>query len=160
MEKQLIVSRIFDAPVADVWKLWTESELLKQWWGPEKFTCTLAKINFKVGETSLINMQAPKEFGGQTHYNIWQYTEIVPQKSIAFIMNLADENGNKQKPTAVGMPADFPEDIKAVVTFKVLGENKTEVIVTEYAVFGQTSHFAKLGLEQSLNKAVAVFQKL
>jgi hypothetical protein len=50
------------------------------------------------------------------------------------------------------VPADFPEDIRTVVTFKVISEDKTEMTVTEHTDFGQIEHFAKLGLEQSLEK--------
>ncbi|PWT74825.1 MAG: activator of HSP90 ATPase [Bacteroidetes bacterium] len=157
MEKQVKVSRIFDAPVEEVWKLWSVAEYVKQWWGPDKFTCPTAKIHFGEGETSLVSMQAPNEFGGQTHYNIWTYKKIVPLESIEFIQNLSDEKGNKVKPTAVGMPPDFPEDVRTLVTFKNLGNEKTEMTVTEFADFGQISHFAQMGLEQSIGKAAALF---
>ncbi|MBS1666166.1 MAG: SRPBCC domain-containing protein [Bacteroidetes bacterium] len=157
MEKKLEVKRIFNASVEEVWKMWTEPEYVKQWWGPDHFICPLANINFNEGSTSLICMQAPKEFGGQVHYNIWQYTKIIHLKRIEFVMNLADENGNKQKPSEVGMPADFPEDIRTVVTFNVINPAETEMTVTEYANFGQITHFATLGLEQSLDKAVMLF---
>lgn len=70
MEKKLEVTRIFNASIEEVWKVWTESEYIKQWWGPDEFICPFAKIDFKEGGTSLVCMQAPKEFGGQTHYNI------------------------------------------------------------------------------------------
>ena len=159
MENKLTVSRVFDAPIEDVWKLWTVPEYVQQWWGPDKFICPLAKIDFRVGGTSLVGMKAPDNFGGQTHYNIWQYTKIVHLSSIEFVMNLADNQGNRQVPTAVGMPADFPEDVRTIVTFQEIDSNKTEMTVTEYADFGQMSHFAKLGLEQSLDKAVKVFKK-
>jgi len=158
MEKQLTVSRVFDAPVEDVWKIWTEPEYVKQWWGPDKFTCPLAKINFKEGASSLVSMQAPPEFGGQTSYSIWTYTKIVNLQSIEFVQNLANEDGIKQKPVALGMPPDFPEDVRTLVIFKVINENKTEMTVTEFADFGQISHFAKLGLEQSLDKALSIFK--
>ncbi|HTS43019.1 MAG TPA: SRPBCC domain-containing protein [Puia sp.] len=160
MEKQLTLSRVFDAPVEDVWKIWTESEYVKQWWGPDKFTCPLAKINFKEGASSLVSMQAPHEFGGQVSYSIWTYTKIINLQSIEFVQNLANEEGIKQKPTALGMPPDFPEDVRTLVTFKVIDKNKTEMTVTEFADFGQISHFAKLGLEQSLDKALSIFKKL
>jgi len=159
MENKLTVTRIFQAPVEDVWKLWTEPEYVKQWWGPDKFICPLANINFKVGSTSLFSMQAPTEFGGQVHHNTWQYTAIIPLQRIEFVMNLADQNGNKLTPKESGMPGDFPEDIRTVVTFIALQANETEMTVTEYANFGQMTHFAKLGLEQSLQKATLVCTK-
>jgi len=157
MEKKLTVSRIFNASVEEVWTIWTEPEYVKQWWGPDEFTCPFAKIDFKEGGTSLVCMQAPKEFGGRVHYNIWNYTKIEHLKRIEFIMNLADKDGNKKKPIEVGMPKDFPEDIRTVVTFKAINPNETEMTVTENADFGQMTHFAKLGLEQSLDKARLIF---
>jgi len=157
MEKKLTVSRIFNASVEEVWTIWTEPEYVKQWWGPDEFTCPFAKIDFKEGGTSLVCMQAPKEFGGQVHYNIWNYTKIEHLKRIEFIMNLADKDGNKKKPIEVGMPKNFPEDIRTVVTFKAINPNETEMTVTENADFGQMTHFAKLGLEQSLDKARLIF---
>jgi uncharacterized protein YndB with AHSA1/START domain len=158
MEQYVQVSRVFDATVEEVWKMWTEPEYVMQWWGPDKFTCPLAKINFKEGDTSLVSMKAPHEFGGLTSYSIWTYTKIVYLESIEFIQNLANEEGVKQKPTALGMPADFPEDVRTVVTFEAIAKDQTEMTVTEYADFGQISHFAKLGLEQSLDKAVLLFK--
>lgn len=160
MEKQLTVSRIFDAPVEEVWKVWTEPEYVMEWWGPDQFTCPFAKIDFKEGSTSLVSMKAPEEYGGQIHYNIWEYTKIIDLECIEFIMNLADEKGNKLRPTEAGMPPDFPEDIRTVVTFKKLNEDETEMTVTEYANFGQMTHFARLGLVQSLSKAQAIFKAL
>jgi len=158
MEKYLQITRLFEASVEEVWKMWTEPEYVMQWWGPDKFTCPLAKINFKEGNSSLVSMKAPNEFGGQTSYSIWTYTKIVHLQSIEFIQNLSDENGIKQKPITLGMPADFPEDIRTVVTFKMISKDKTEMTVTEHANFGQIEHFAKLGLEQSLEKAASIFK--
>jgi uncharacterized protein YndB with AHSA1/START domain len=157
MEKQVKISRVFDAPVEDVWKLWTEPDYVRQWWGPDKFTCPLAKIDFREGSTSLVSMQAPVEFGGQISYSIWTYTKIVHLQSIEFIQNLANDQGIRQQPVDLGMPPDFPMDIRTVVIFSRISQDKTEMTVTEFADFGQIEHFAKLGLEQSLAKAVRIF---
>jgi uncharacterized protein YndB with AHSA1/START domain len=157
LENKLAITRTFNASVEEVWKLWTEPEYVKLWWGPDQFICPLAILNFKEGMASLVSMQAPKEFGGQVHYNIWQYTKIIPLQRIEFIMNLADKNGNKLQPKEAGMPDDFPEDIRTVVTFIAINAGETEMTVTEYANFGQMSHFAKLGLEQSLGKATLIY---
>jgi hypothetical protein len=99
-------------------------------------------------------MRSPKEFGFGDSYSIWHYTKIIPYEEIEFIQNLADASGRKMAPTAVGMPPDFPEDVRTVVLFKKLGENKTEMSVTEYADFGQISKFAQMGMEQCFGKMV------
>ncbi len=58
----------------------------------------------------------------------------------------------------VGIPTDFPLDIKTVVIFKVLSDTRTEMIVTEYADFGTISNFAQIGLEQSMDKMNEIFK--
>ena len=78
-------------------------------------------------------------------------------QSIEFIQNLADAAGNKKLPVDLGMPADFPEDVRTVVTFKETGKGQTEMTVTEYADFGQMSHFAQLGLEQCFDKMKEIY---
>jgi uncharacterized protein YndB with AHSA1/START domain len=46
--KELIITRIFNAPGKLVWKAWTEPEYVKHWWGPKGFTCPVAKIDFEL----------------------------------------------------------------------------------------------------------------
>ena len=157
MAKQIEVTRTFNAPVELVWKVWTEPELVRRWWGPRHFTSPVAKIEFREGGRSLVSMKAPKEMGGQEFYSIWEYVSIVPFVTIEFMQSLSDESGHKTDPTKVGMPADFPPQIRTVVTFKKVSDNKTEMTVTEYADFGTISNFALIGLEQSLDKMVAIF---
>ena len=95
--------------------------------------------------------------GGQEFYSIWVYVKIIPLEMIEFIQSLSDKDGNKTDPTKLGMPSDFPKDIKTVVTFREVANGKTEMTVTEYADMGQTSNFAQLGLEQSLDKMATIF---
>lgn len=157
MAKQIEVTRTFNAPVEMVWKVWTDPELVKRWWGPKHFSAPVAKIDFREGGKSLVSMLAPKEMGGQEWYSIWQYVRIIPLQTIEFIQSLSDKDGNKTDPTKAGMPSDFPMDIRTVVTFRKLANSKTEMTVTEYAEFGMISNFAQIGLEQSVEKIVAIF---
>ncbi|MEO7485769.1 MAG: SRPBCC domain-containing protein [Ferruginibacter sp.] len=157
MAKQIEVTRTFNAPVEMVWKLWTDPELIKRWWGPKHFTSPVATIDFQEGGKSIVSMQAPAEMGGQVFYSAWVYTTIIPLQTIEFIQSLSDEEGNKINPTQVGMPPDFPADIQTIVTFKKIDNSTTEMTVTEFADFGTISNFAQIGLEQSLDKMVAIY---
>lgn len=157
MAKQIEVSRIFNAPVEMVWKVWTDPELVKRWWGPKHFTAPVAKIDFRVGGKSLVSMRAPQEFGGQEHYSIWEYVEIIEHISIEFIQRISNENGEPIPPATVGLPEDFPLAVNTSVTFKILDSHKTEMRIIEQAEFGSISNFAQLGLEQTMEKIVAIF---
>ena len=158
-KRDLVVTRIMNAPVELVWKAWTDPALVMRWWGPDYFTSPSAQIDFREGATSIVCMRAPKDFGGQDFYNIWAYQQIVPLQRIEFIQNLSDKDGKPIDPAVVGMPPDFPKDIRTVVTFKSLGA-KTEMTITEYALPSpetQMGKNAELGLHQSMDKMVAIF---
>lgn len=158
--RDLTVTRIFDAPVELVWRAWTDPEYIMRWWGPDHFTSPSAKIDFRVGGTSLVCMRAPQDFGGMDMYSSWVYQKIVPMQHIEFIQNLADENGNLLDPARLGLPPEFPKDTRTVVTFKDLGNGKTEMTVTEYGMPAPDTEMGKnaeLGLNQSLDKMAAIF---
>ncbi len=160
--RDMIVTRTFDAPVALVWKAWTDPEYIMRWWGPDYFTSPSAKIDFREGGTSLVCMRAPQDFGGMDMYSTWVYQKIVPMQQIEFIQNLADENGDLIDPAVFGMPPEFPHDTRTVVTFKDIGNGKTEMTVTQYGMPAPDTEMGKnaeLGLNQSLNKMVAIFAK-
>jgi len=158
--RDLVVTRVFAAPIELVWKAWTDPAYVMRWWGPDYFTSPSAEIDFREGGTSLVCMRAPKEFGGQDMYSTWVYQQIVPMERIEFIQNLADKDGNQIDPASLGLPPEFPRDMRTVVTFKDLGNDKTEMTVTEYdmpAADTEMGRNAEIGLNQSLDKMVASF---
>jgi len=155
-KRDLVVSRLFDAPLELVWKAWTEPEHVMRWWGPNYFTSPTCEIDFREGGTSLVCMRSPD---GQDFYNTWTYRKIVPMQQIEFIQNLADKDGKRADPVKVGLRADFPQDVRTVITFKAVGD-KTELTMTEYG-FPDTQMFelAELGLHQTLDKMAASFPR-
>ncbi|MBS1910482.1 MAG: SRPBCC domain-containing protein [Bacteroidetes bacterium] len=153
--ENLVFTRTFNAPVAEVWRLWSDPEYVRRWWGPDIFTCPLANIDFREGGTSLVCMSAP-QFGDL--YSTWRYVTIEPMKRIEYIHNLADSGGNRIDPAAIGMPADFPQDQRHVITFQPLDNEHTEMTVTEYGwAPGQMMEMSKLGMTQCLEKMAAIF---
>jgi uncharacterized protein YndB with AHSA1/START domain len=157
---QLVVTRVFDAPVKKIWKAWSDPGHVVRWWEPNGFTCPVAKMDFREGGTSLVCMRAPKEFGGQDMYNTWTYEEIVPMQRFVYILRFADKDGNMMDPTKQGLPPEIPKEVRNEVTFKELGTGKTEVTVTEYDwPVGQMMEMSRMGLEQCLDKMAALFSK-
>lgn len=146
------VRRTFDAPVDAVWALWTDAGLIRSWWGPDRFTCPFVRLDLREGGLSLVSMKAAAEMGGQEFFTSWKYVRIIRPRLIEFIQNLCSPTGERIDPAAVGMPPDFPTDIRAIVTFTDAGGGRTEMVVTEHAAFGSIGDFARLGLEQSVQK--------
>ena len=156
----MVITRTLEASLEQVWKAWSNEELVKQWWGPKGFTYPFAKLEFREGGTSLVCMRAPKEFGGQDMYNTWSYQKIVPMKRIEYILNFTDKDGNKLDPSAIGMPPGIPKNVPHIITFKDLGNNKTEVTVTEYGYFSaQVVELSKAGKGECLDKMAEALAK-
>jgi uncharacterized protein YndB with AHSA1/START domain len=160
MKRNVVVTRVFDAPIEQVWKAWGDPEYVKQWWGPIGFTCTVANMDFREGGTSLVCMRAPKEFGGQDLYNTWTYKKIVPMQRIEYILNFTNEEGKAFDPAEMGLPAGVPKEVLNVNIFKDLGNSTTELTITEHGYTSDQAHdISKAGLEQCLDKMAATFEE-
>lgn len=88
--KKLVVVREFDAPVEQVWKAWTESELLEQWWAPKPWKAVTKSMDFRVGGFWLYYMLGPD---GTKAYCRADYQSIDPLKAYTATDAFCDENG-------------------------------------------------------------------
>ncbi len=68
------LTRTFKAPIELVFEAWVQPELIKQWWGPEGYSCPEAQINFMVGGKNLLAMKSPD---GKTIWSTGTYKEIL-----------------------------------------------------------------------------------
>jgi hypothetical protein len=60
----------------------------------------------------------------------------------------------------VGMPPDFPKEIRTVVTFKRFRNDMTELTVTEYAwPVSQMMVYSIAGLHQTIDKLIESLKK-
>lgn len=48
-DRELIISRLLNAPIDLVWEVWTNAEHIKNWWGPNGFTNTISNMDMKKG---------------------------------------------------------------------------------------------------------------
>lgn len=151
-KQDIVLTRIFDAPLEAVWKAWTVPEQVMKWWGPTGFTSPSCKIDFREGGKFIFHMRAPQEMNNADFYTAGVYKKIVPAELIEFTQGLSDKDGNKINPTTLGMPADFPEEIPSLLAFKNV-DGKTELTAIEYGwTLGEMREMSKLGLEQCLDK--------
>jgi uncharacterized glyoxalase superfamily protein PhnB/uncharacterized protein YndB with AHSA1/START domain len=80
-DREIKISRVFDAPVELVWEVWTDPEHIKNWWGPNGFTNTISKMDIKEnGKWNLI-MHGPD---GTDYKNESVFKEIVPLKKLVY----------------------------------------------------------------------------
>ncbi len=157
MTHDLIFARQFNASVDQIWKAWSESEYVKQWWGPNGFTAPVANMDFREGGTSFVCMHSP-DFG--TLCNTWTYTKIVQKERIEFTHRWADENGNIVSPAEAGIQPDLPDEVPHEITIKDLDNGQTELTVSEFGyATDEMVQMSKTGLEQTLDKMAAIFEE-
>lgn len=77
---ELSIERIFDAPVALVWRMWESCEHMIRWWGPEGFTVTDLDLDFRVGGTWRSGMTSehyPKSWASGQFVTIERHRRLV-----------------------------------------------------------------------------------
>jgi uncharacterized protein YndB with AHSA1/START domain len=80
-DRELVLSRIIDAPPHKVYRAWTEPELLKQWFAPAPFTTPVAELDVRPGGANFLVMRSPE---GQELPNRGVYLEVVPNERLVF----------------------------------------------------------------------------
>jgi uncharacterized protein YndB with AHSA1/START domain len=90
-DQELVITRIFDAPRALVFKAWTEAERLAQWWGPKNFTMGVVRHDLRPGGYFHYSMRSPQ---GDEMWGKFVYREIVAPERIVFVNCFADAGGN------------------------------------------------------------------
>jgi uncharacterized protein YndB with AHSA1/START domain len=81
-EREIVLSRIIDAPRELVFEAFTEIRHLSRWWGPEGFTTTTRSFEFRVGGVWDFVLHGPDG----TDFTEWiTWTEIVPPERIAML---------------------------------------------------------------------------
>lgn len=154
-KRDLVITRVFDAPVDQVWRAFVDPEFVMLWWGPHGFTCPVARMDVRVGGTSLVTMSSP-EHGD--HHRTWHYQEVLPMHRIEYIRKATDEDGNEVDPSTVGMPPGFPRLQRHAVALEAVGDNRTKLTFTEYDWSGgPMMELSKVGLEECLDKMAAIF---
>ncbi|CAN5679087.1 SRPBCC family protein [soil metagenome] len=80
-DRELVLTRLIDAPREKVYRAWTEPELLKRWFAPLPFTTPTAELDVRTGGSNLIVMRSPE---GQDMPNRGVYLEVVPNERLVF----------------------------------------------------------------------------
>jgi uncharacterized protein YndB with AHSA1/START domain len=155
-KEDLVITRVFDAPLKRVWQAWSEPEYLKKWWGPKEYSCPDCEIEFRVGGKYLYSMQ------GTDGKKIWitgNYKEIIPNQKIVFTDSFSDEKGNIVPSEDYGMQG-IP--LEMIVTVNLEEENgKTKMtIIHEGFPAGEHHKGANIGWNSSFDKMAELLNQI
>lgn len=82
-KKELSFERTYPAPIETVWRAWTDADMLREWWGPEKTTVPECEVELRVGGTIRIVMEATAEMGkyGGTRWPMVGTFSLIEERS-------------------------------------------------------------------------------
>lgn len=148
--RRLTIERSFNAPIGEVWELWTTKDGIESWWGPPGFEVKVRRLDVRRGGELLYVMTAVapeqieflKKAGmALTTESLVTYTEVVLRKRLAFIQ-MADFIPNV-KPYEVAQTVDFEtqqEGVRLVMTLDAMHDEYW----TNMMVMGWESELGKL----------------
>lgn len=135
-DRELVVSRVFDAPRELVFKAWTEPEAIMRWWGPRTWPTKVCTIDLRPGGIWHYCMVGPE---GEEAWGRGEYTEIDPPGRLVYIDAFANKEGEATS--------------EGIVTTLVFEEQAGKTLLTSRAVFESAQHrdsVMAMGMEPGL----------
>jgi uncharacterized protein YndB with AHSA1/START domain len=150
------VSRTFQAPVEQLWKAWSTPELVKQWWGPEGFSCPEAKLDFRVGGEYLFAMK--EDSSDKINWSKGEFRELVPHQRIVCTDMFSDSEGKPIDPKEIGMKGDWPDSSLIHVEFEQSSAGQTTMHIRHEGIPKEMHDDCVHGWTSSLNKFARVVE--
>jgi uncharacterized protein YndB with AHSA1/START domain len=97
-ERELVITRVLDAPRALVFKAWTEPERAARWWGPRGFITIACQMDVRPGGAWRLCMRSPE---GTVHCKRGVYREIVAPERLVLTYAWEDAEGRPGHDTLV-----------------------------------------------------------
>ena len=140
---EITTTRIFNAPPDLVWRAWTDPESIPRWWGPDGFSVSIHKMDFRPGGEWNFTMHGPD---GTDYENRKIFLEIsFPERLVM------RHNGHPQHTMTVTFE---PYEGGTLLTLHHLFVDQTE-----YDIAIQR-HGAAEGARQTLNRFAEYLSKI
>ncbi|MGQ5524035.1 SRPBCC family protein [Chitinimonas sp. PSY-7] len=133
-DRELVLSRLINAPRDKLFRAWTDPELLKKWFAPLPYTTPVAQLNVRPGGSCLVIMRSPE---GADLPNPGVYLEVVKNERLVFT----------DAYTKAWEPSEKPF-MTATITFEdFAGQTKYTARVTHWSVADRKKH-EEMGFHQ------------
>lgn len=137
---ELVLTRVFDAPVNLVWDAWTDPKKTAKWWGPRGFSITTKSKDLKPGGKWIYTVHGPD---GVDYPNVTTYFVVEPLKRLEY-----DHGANENQKALFRVNVLFSE-AKGKTTMKMTMTFESPERAKELSVFikqaGGNSTWDRLG---------------
>lgn len=145
---EILITRVFEAPIQLVWDAWTKPEHFSKWWGPKPYTSPDPQFDLKVDGSMRWAMRAPD---GKTHYTGGVFREIEPPNKLVCDTWFVNESGEKIRPAEIGFPGDWDGETTISVRLEALG-TRTRMTLRQTGTPAEFQDMSRAGWGTSLEK--------
>ena len=148
----VVIERSFDAPAELIWRMWTEPEHFKAWYGPGGAAVPVAKMDLRIGGSRLVCMEMATPDGPMQMWFTGEHREVVENQRLVYTESMSDEHGNVLAPADLGMPDGHPTTTEVIVELEDTG-GRTNMVMTHLGVRADSPGAA--GWTMALDKLAA-----
>ena len=114
LDREIVLTRVFDAPRELVYRAWTDPEHIQQWFGPKGFTCTTHAIDLRVGGMWRFDMDGPD---GKRYPNRMTFLQMKAPELLVFDHGIDSD--------------DDPNRFRVTITFDSQSNGKTVMMMRQ-----------------------------
>ena len=154
--RRITIERSFQAPVEEVWRLWTTRDGIESWWGPDGFAVKVRELDVRRGGELLYEMTAiaPEQIeflekAGMplTTPSRITFVEVVPMQRLAFTQ------------VADFIPGVKPYEVAHSVDFETSGQRVRMVLTMDAMHDDYWTKMATMGWENEFDRLGRLLQK-
>ena len=135
-ERELVVTRSFDAPARIVFEAWTKPELFKRWWAPKSMGVPILACEMDVRVGGRYRLEFGHD-GSKSFAFFGKYVEVIPNARLAWT--------NEESADGAVSTVTFEEkDGKTLLTFSELYPSKEALEAGQGAEDAMPEQFAQL----------------
>ncbi len=138
---EIVITRTFDAPKAKVWKAWTDTKLIEQWYGPQGFSTRVEKNDLKKGGRIRYVMIGPD---GKEYPSEGTILEIKKEEKIVSTDEFGDDFAATTK-------IDLPKGMISTVLFEEEGQKTKVTITISHPSAEEKAKHEKMGVVEGYN---------
>ena len=140
-DRELVFTRVFDAPRELVFEAWTEPKHLEAWWGPNGFRTESLSMDLRPGGSWRLIMHGPD---GREYRNKTVYSEVVAPERLVY------QHGSEDGTVRMGVTTTFEaisEELTRVTMWMVFrsSEELEDLVKTYGADKGGVQTLERLG---------------
>ena len=140
-DKQILITREFDAPAHLVYAAWTTPELVARWWHAKRGTVTTVEMDLRVGGAWRWAMRTPGGFDVGFH---GEYRVIVPDERLVY--------------TEIYEGAPEAGAALTTITFAADGDRTHVELLVEHASRASRDQHIESGMEAGLQDALDLLE--